>query len=72
MAVLPGCAVLTGSLFGPFVAGLFATAGLPITWFEYARVMALPTVIWCGLDRRGEPGRDAAAGDVEHEPAGRP
>ena len=49
MAVLPGCAVLTGSLFGPFVAGLFANAGLPITWFEYARVMALPTVIWCGL-----------------------
>jgi anion transporter len=47
MAVLPGCAVLTGSLFGPFVAGLFATAGLPITWFEYARVMTLPTVIWC-------------------------
>jgi divalent anion:Na+ symporter, DASS family len=49
MAVLPGCAVLTGSLFGPFVAGLFANAGLPITWFEYARVMALPTAIWCGL-----------------------
>jgi len=49
MAVLPGCAVLTGSLFGPFIAGLFANAGLPITWFEYARVMALPTVIWCGL-----------------------
>ena len=49
MAVLPGCAVLTGSLFGPFVAGLFANAGLPISWFEYARVMALPTVIWCSL-----------------------
>jgi divalent anion:Na+ symporter, DASS family len=49
MAVLPGCAVLTGSLFGPFIAGLFANAGLPITWFEYARVMALPTVIWCAL-----------------------
>ena len=49
MAVLPGCAVLTGSLWGPFVAGLFANASLPITWFEYARVMALPTAIWCGL-----------------------
>jgi di/tricarboxylate transporter len=49
MAVLPGCSVLTGSLFGPFIAGLFANAGLPITWFEYARVMALPTVIWCAL-----------------------
>jgi anion transporter len=49
MAVVPGCAVLTGSLFGPFIAGLFATAGLPVTWLEYARVMALPTVIWCGL-----------------------
>jgi divalent anion:Na+ symporter, DASS family len=49
MAVLPGCAILTGSLFGPFVAGLFASANLPITWFEYARVMALPTLVWCGL-----------------------
>src|SRR4051812_34465910 len=49
MAVLPGCAVLTGSLFGPFLAGLFANANLPITWFDYARVMALPTLIWCGL-----------------------
>jgi anion transporter len=49
MAVLPGCAVLTGSLWGPFVAGLFTTAGLPISWIDYARVMALPTVVWCGL-----------------------
>jgi di/tricarboxylate transporter len=49
MAVLPGCAVLTGSLWGPFVAGLFANTGLPITWIDYARVMALPTVIWCVL-----------------------
>jgi divalent anion:Na+ symporter, DASS family len=46
---LPGCAVLTGSLWGPFLAGLFSTAGLTVTWFEYARVMALPTVVWCGL-----------------------
>jgi di/tricarboxylate transporter len=49
MAVLPGCAVLTGSLFGPFVTGLFTTAGLPLTWFDYAHVMALPTLAWCSL-----------------------
>ena len=49
MAVLPGCAILTGSLFGPFIAGLFATAGIPLTWFGYARVLALPTVVWCGM-----------------------
>lgn len=49
MAILPGCAILTGSLFGPFIAGLFANAGLPISWFEYARVLAIPTVVWCGL-----------------------
>lgn len=49
MAVLPGCAVLTGSLWGPFIAGLFANAGLPISWFDYARVLAVPTVVWCGL-----------------------
>lgn len=49
MAVLPGCAVLTGSLWGPFIAGLFANAGLPLTWFSYARVMTLPTLVWCVL-----------------------
>lgn len=49
MAILPGCAILTGSLFGPFIAGLFATAKLPLTWMEYARVMAAPTVAWCAL-----------------------
>jgi divalent anion:Na+ symporter, DASS family len=49
MAVLPGCAVLTGSLFGPFIAGLFANASLPISWLEYARVLTIPTIIWCGL-----------------------
>jgi sodium-dependent dicarboxylate transporter 2/3/5 len=49
MAVLPGCAVLTGGLWGPFIAGLFANAKLPITWADYARVMALPTLVWCVL-----------------------
>ncbi len=49
MAVLPGCAVLTGSLWGPFIAGIFANAGLPISWFDYARVFAIPTLFWCGL-----------------------
>ena len=49
MAVLPGNAVLTGSLFGPFISGLFATAGIPASWLEYARVMTLPTVVWCAL-----------------------
>jgi di/tricarboxylate transporter len=49
MAVLPGCAILTGSLWGPFISGLFTNAGLPISWFDYARVFAVPTVLWCGL-----------------------
>jgi sodium-dependent dicarboxylate transporter 2/3/5 len=49
MAVLPGNAVLTGSLWGPFIGGLFANAKLPITWLDYAAVMALPTVVWCTL-----------------------
>jgi di/tricarboxylate transporter len=43
MAVLPGCALLTGALWGPYIAGMFKTAGLPITWFGYARIM-LPRV----------------------------
>ena len=49
MAVLPGCAVLTGSLWGPFIAGLYANVGVAVTWLDYARVMALPTIVWCGV-----------------------
>ena len=49
MAVLPGVALLTGSLWGPYVAGLFASSGLGVSWLEYARVMAVPTVVWCVL-----------------------
>jgi di/tricarboxylate transporter len=49
MAVLPGCALLTGALWGPYIAGLFATSDLPITWLGYAKVMALPTLVWCVL-----------------------
>ena len=47
MAVLPGCAILTGSLFGPYIIGLFQTAELSLTWLGYAQVLALPTVLWC-------------------------
>jgi divalent anion:Na+ symporter, DASS family len=49
MAVLPGCAVLTGSLWGPFIVGIFAAAQLPLTWIDYARVMTIPTIVWCAL-----------------------
>jgi di/tricarboxylate transporter len=49
MAVLPGCALLTGALWGPFVSGLFANQGIPISWIEYAQTMFVPTVIWCVL-----------------------
>ena len=49
MSVLPGCALLTGSLWGPYIAGMFKTAGLPITWFGYAGTMGVPTLVWCFL-----------------------
>ena len=49
MAVLPGVALLTGSLWGPFLAGLFGSAHLEISWIAYARMMAIPTVAWCLL-----------------------
>lgn len=49
MAVLPGCAILTGSLWGPFLTGVYATAGVEVTWLGYALVMAIPTVVWCAL-----------------------
>ncbi|MFO7691802.1 MAG: anion permease [Vicinamibacterales bacterium] len=47
MAVLPGCALLTGALWGPYLAGLFASQGIPIAWLEYAQVMFVPTLVWC-------------------------
>lgn len=49
MAVLPGCALLTGSLWGPFIVGLYTSAGIPIEWLAWAKVMAPPTVLWCAL-----------------------
>ncbi len=49
MAVLPGCAILYGSLFGPVVESVFQTKNLPLTWMGYAEVMALPTVLLCIL-----------------------
>ena len=49
MAVLPGCALLTGALWGPYLTGLFANQGIPLSWLEYARVMFVPTMVWCVL-----------------------
>jgi di/tricarboxylate transporter len=49
MAVLPGCAILTGSLWGPYLTGLYGSVNLPLSWLGYAKVMALPTLFWCVL-----------------------
>ena len=72
MAVLPGCAVLTGGLWGPFIAGLFATQKLQLTWLDYAKVMAVPTLIWCVLRDRGRSADHAARAHGRHEPRRRP
>jgi L-tartrate/succinate antiporter len=47
MALVPGFATLTGSIDGMTYAGLFRTLGLPISWLEYAKVAAIPTLICC-------------------------
>ncbi len=49
MAVLPGCAILYGSLFGPVVESVFQAKTLPLTWGGYAQVMTLPTILLCTL-----------------------
>ena len=49
MAVVPGCAFLYGSLYGPVVANLFQVKAIPLTWLGYAGVMTLPTLLLCGL-----------------------
>ena len=49
MAVVPGLAFELGSLNGPVVIKMFADKHLPLSWTGYAQVMALPTLILCGL-----------------------
>jgi len=49
MAVIPGTVVLYGSLFGPFVDSVFKARDFPLIWLEFSQVMAVPTLILCGL-----------------------
>ena len=49
MAVVPGCAILYGSLLGPVVENVFQAKGLALSWVGYAQVMALPTLLLCSL-----------------------
>lgn len=49
MAILPGCAILYGSLYGPVVESVFQIRELPLTWLEYAKVMTVPTILLCAL-----------------------
>src|SRR5579871_5479680 len=49
MAVCPGLAFLLGSLNGPVVIKMFGEKHLPLTQGSYFEVMALPTIILCGL-----------------------
>lgn len=49
MAVVPGCAFLYGSLFGPVVEGVFQAKHLPLSWLSYSRVLAFPTLLLCAL-----------------------
>ncbi|MBI2820061.1 MAG: SLC13 family permease [Acidobacteria bacterium] len=46
MAVVPGCATLYGSLWGPLIVQLFTARGYELQWLSYARAMTLPTIIW--------------------------
>jgi anion transporter len=49
MAVIPGCAILYGSLNGPVVDSLFQSKQLALSWLGYAQVLAFPTLFLCGL-----------------------
>ena len=46
MAVIPGCATLYGSLWGPVMVQLFQVQGYELQWVPYARALALPTIVW--------------------------
>ncbi len=45
MAVVPGTAILYGSLFGPVVDAVFRAKHLPLNWLSYAQALAVPTAV---------------------------
>jgi len=49
MAVVPGCGLLYGSLYGPVVDSVFQVKHLPLSYLAYARVLELPTLLLCLL-----------------------
>jgi len=49
MAVVPGVGLLLSSLNGPVIQSVFQAKNLPLSYFEYAAVMALPTLVICVL-----------------------
>jgi hypothetical protein len=49
MAVVPGVGLLYGSLNGPVIQSVFMQKNLPLSYFGYAAVMALPTLVICAL-----------------------
>ena len=49
MAVVPGCGLLYGSLYGPVVASMFEVKHLPLSYLAYARVLDLPVLALCAL-----------------------
>jgi anion transporter len=49
MAVIPGCALIYGSLYGPVVLSIFQSKHLPISWAGYAAVFLVPTMLLCIL-----------------------
>ena len=53
MAVVPGCGLLYGSLYGPVVDSLFQVKHLPLSYLAYARVLELPTLVLCALTLLG-------------------
>src|SRR2546430_691284 len=47
MAVVPGVGLLYSSLNGPVIQSVFQNKNIPLSYFGYAGVMALPTLIIC-------------------------
>jgi di/tricarboxylate transporter len=78
MALVPGFATLTGTIDGMTYANLFHALGLPMSWFDYAKVAAIPATI-CSfiilggnllLLRRELPALEPSSGSVEDSAPG--
>ena len=65
MAVIPGVGLLLSSLNGPVIQSVFQAKNLPLSYFEYASVMAAADACDLRLDHHRKPVRAEARSSAQ-------